>query len=229
MSYVTLKDLPEAERPRERLEHYGPAALSTAELLAIILRTGVGGMNVLQLAAQLLKDYKTLGGLARADFKQLTQVHGLGPAKAAQLMAALELGRRLAREEARERMQIRSPGDVAAYLMPQLGYYEQEHFVVLYLNTRNYVVDEEDLYKGGMNTALINVAEVFRGVIRRNCNAIIVAHNHPSGDPTPSPDDISLTRRLVEAGKLLDISVLDHLVIAEQRYVSLRERGLMGE
>ncbi len=226
MSYFVLKDLPENERPRERLQRFGPAALSTAELLAIILRTGVGGMNVLTLASQLLTTYHGLSGLARADFAQLTQMHGLGPAKAAQLLAALELGRRLMREDPGEMFQIRSPADAANYLMPKMGFYEQERFVVLYLNTRNRVMDQEELYSGGLNTSMVRVAEVFRGAIRRNCNAILVAHNHPSGDPTPSPDDIALTRRLIEAGKLLDIEVLDHLVIGQNRYVSLREQGL---
>lgn len=226
MAYYTVKDMPEHERPRERLQRHGPEALSTPELLAIILRTGVGGTNVLTLATQLLAEYKSLSGLARADFAQLTQTHGLGPAKAAQLMAALELGRRLMRETPDEPLQIRAPEDAARYLMPAMSFYEQEHFVVLYLNTRNHVIDQEDLYRGGLNTAIVRVAEVFRGAIRRNCNAILVAHNHPSGDPTPSPDDIALTRKLVETGKLLEIELLDHLVIGQHRYVSLRERGL---
>lgn len=226
MTYYTVKDMPEDERPRERLQRHGPEALSTPELLAIILRTGVGGINVLTLATQLLTEYKSLSALARADFAQLTQTHGLGPAKAAQLMAALELGRRLMRETPQEPLQIRTPGDAAHYLMPSMSFYEQEHFVVLYLNTRSHVIDQEDLYRGGLNTAIVRVAEVFRGAIRRNCNAILVAHNHPSGDPTPSPDDIALTRKLVEAGKLIEIELLDHLVIGQNRFVSLRERGL---
>ncbi len=226
MSYFILKELPEEERPRERLQRFGPQALSTTELLAIILRTGVAGENVLALASRLLTQYKGLSGLARADFAQLTREHGLGAAKAAQLMAALELGRRLVREDPGEALQIRSPQDAANYLMPKMAHYEQEHFVVLYLNTRNRVMDEEDLYTGGLNTAIVRVAEVFRGAVRRNCAAIIVAHNHPSGDPTPSPDDIDLTRRLREAGNLLNIELLDHLVIGQNRYVSLHERGL---
>jgi len=224
--YITVKEMPQEERPRERMMHAGPQALSTAELLAIILRTGVGGENVLTMASRLLAKYNGLGGMARAEFSQLAGEHGLGPAKSAQILAALELGRRLMAENPEERFQIRSPSDVANLLSSMLGHKEQEHFVVLYLDTRNRVLDQEILYKGSLNTSLVRIAEVFRGAVRRNCAAVIVAHNHPSGDPNPSPEDVALTRRLVEAGKLLEVDVLDHLVIGQNRYVSLRERAL---
>jgi len=226
MSYVTVKEMPTDERPRERLARMGAQALSTAELLAIILRTGVGGENVLAMAGRILAQFDGLAGLARADFSELAAVHGLGPAKSAQVMAALELGRRLMAEAPEERWQIRSPGDAARVLMPALGYLEQEQFAVLYLDTRNRVMAQEMLYKGSLNTSLVRIAEVFRGAVRRNCAALIVAHNHPSGDPSPSSEDVALTRRLIEAGKLLEIDVLDHLVIGQNRYVSLRERAL---
>lgn len=226
MSYITVKEMPPEERPRERLVRAGPQALSTAELLAIILRVGVGGENVLTLAQRLLARFEGLGGLARAEFSQLADVRGLGTAKSAQILAALELGRRLMAESPEERWQIRAPSDAAHILMPKLGFQEQEHFTVLFLDTRNRVTDEETLYVGSLNTSLVRIAEVFRGAVRRNCAAVIVAHNHPSGDPTPSPEDVALTRRLVDAGKLLEIEVLDHLVIGNNRYVSLRERAL---
>lgn len=226
MTYLTVKEMPSEERPRERLAHAGPQALATTELLAIILRTGTPGENVLTLATRLLKQYGGLGGLARAEVAQLTAEHGLGPAKAAQLLAALELGRRLLAAAPEERFQIKMPSDAADILLPLIGYKEQEHFVVLYLDTRNRVLDQEILYKGSLNTSLVRIAEVFRGAIRRNCAAVIVAHNHPSGDPSPSPEDVALTRRLVEAGKLIEVDVLDHVVIGHNRYVSLRERGL---
>ncbi len=225
MSYVTVKEMPEGERPRERLARVGPQALSSAELIAIILRTGVGGENVLALATRLLAQYDGLGGLARLDFSRLTAVRGLGPAKAAQLLAAFELGRRLMAESPRERFQIRSPADAAHLLIPLIAHQEQEHFVILYLDTRNYVQDRETLYKGSLNSSIVRVAEVFRGAIRRNCASIVVAHNHPSGDPSPSGEDIALTRQLVRAGKLLEIDVLDHLIIGHNRYISLREQG----
>ncbi len=226
MTYVTVKEMPPEERPRERMARAGAQALSSTELLAIILRVGVGGENVLSMAQRILAGFGGLGGLSRADFSQLTSERGLGPAKAAQILAALELGRRLMAESPEERWQIRAPSDAAHILMPVIGHQEQEHFVVLYLDTRNRVTDRETLYKGSLNTSLVRTAEVFRGAVRRNCAAVIVAHNHPSGDPNPSPEDVALTRRLVGAGKLLEIAVLDHLVIGENRYVSLRERAL---
>lgn len=225
-TYITVKEMPAEERPRERLAHAGPQALSTTELLAIILRTGVGGENVLNMSTRILAQYGGLAGLARADFAQLEAVKGLGPAKTAQLLAAFELGRRLTLEAPEERLQIRSPADAAHFLTPLIGHKEQENFVVLYLDTRNRVTDREILYKGSLNTSLVRVAEVFRGAIRRNSAGIIVAHNHPSGDPNPSPEDVALTRRLVKAGKLLEVDLLDHVVIGQNRYVSLRERAL---
>ena len=226
MPYITVKEMPEDERPRERLARVGPQALSSAELLAIILRTGVKGENVVTMASRLLAQYGGLAGLSRADLAQLGQEHGLGPAKASQLLAALELGRRLMAESPEERFQIRAPQDAANLLIPLIGHQEQEHFVVLYLDTRNRVMDREVLYKGSLNTSLVRIAEVFRGAIRRNCAAIIVAHNHPSGEPNPSPEDVALTRQLVEAGKLMEVEVLDHVIIGQSRFVSLRERGM---
>ena len=226
MSYITVKEMPVDERPRERLMHAGPQALSTAELLAIILRVGVGGENVLTMASRILANFEGLGGIARADFAQLAAERGLGPAKTAQILAALELGRRLMAESPEERWQIRAPSDAAHILMPKLGFQQQEHFAILYLDTRNRVSDQEILYIGSLNTSLVRIAEVFRGAVRRNCAALIVAHNHPSGDPNPSPEDVALTRRLVDAGKLLEVDVLDHLVIGQNRFVSLRERAL---
>ena len=211
MTYVTVKEMPLDERPRERLANEGPQALSTTELLAIILRVGVGGENVVSMAQRILANFDGLGGLSRASFAQITAERGLGPAKTAQIMAALELGRRLSAESPEERWQIRAPSDAAHILMPRIGHKEQEHFVVLYLDTRNRVVDRETLYKGSLNTSLVRIAEVFRGAVRRNCAAVIVAHNHPSGDPNPSPEDVALTRRLVEAGKLLEVDVLDQI------------------
>ncbi len=226
MTYLTVKEMPQDERPRERMERVGPQALSTAELLALILRTGVKDENVLSMATRLLVKYGGLAGLARAEFALIASEHGLGRAKTAQILAALELGRRLMVESPEERFQIRAPQDAANLLMPLLGHKEQEHFIVLYLDTRNRVLDQEVLYKGSLNTSLVRTGEVFRGAVRRQCGGIIVAHNHPSGDPAPSAEDIALTRRLVDAGKLLDVDLLDHMIIGNNRFVSLRERAL---
>jgi DNA repair protein RadC len=222
----TIKEMPTGERPRERLRHYGPAALSNAELLAIILRTGVKGQNVINLATRLLVDYGGLGGLSRASFGELCEFHGLGPAKAAQLKAALELGRRLLVEAPEDRPQIGTPADAANLLMLEMGLLEQEQMRVLLLDTKNRLLAAPTVYQGSLNTSLIRIGELFREAIKQNCAAIIVVHNHPSGDPTPSPEDVGVTRQIVQAGKLLDIELLDHLIIGRNRYVSLKERGL---
>jgi len=224
--HPTIHDLPSGERPRERLQYYGSEALSTAELLAIVLRTGVGGENVIRVAERLLARYNGLAGLAQASFGELTNEYGVGPAKVAQLKAAFELGRRLLATAPHERPCVRSPADAANLLMMEMGLLEQEQLRVILLDTRNHVLAIPTVYIGSLNTAVIRVGELFRAAIKANCAAMIVAHNHPSGDPTPSPEDVEVTKRIVQAGQLLDIQVLDHLVIGRQRYVSLKERRL---
>jgi DNA repair protein RadC len=222
----TIKDLPVQERPRERLARAGEGALSTAELLAIILRTGVGGESALAMARRLLSAYDGLSGLARASFPELRAERGLGNAKTAQLKAALELGRRMLLATPEDRLVVRSPSDVAQLLMAEMAHLEQENFRVLYLDTRNRLLGSETVYVGTLNASHIRVAEVFRDAVKRNCAAVIVAHNHPSGDPSPSPEDVEVTRQLIAGGNLLSIELLDHLIIGQQRFVSLRERGL---
>ena len=224
--YLTIHDMPTGERPRERLLHYGPESLSTAELLAILLRTGSRGENVLDLATRLLVEFGGLGGLVRATVSELSAVKGVGEAKAAQLKAGLEIGRRLLIAAPHERPQITSPADAANLLMLEMGHLEQEHLRVLLLDTRNRVLASPVVYKGNVNTSVIRIAELFREAIRHNSTAMIIAHNHPSGDPTPSPEDVRVTRQVVEVGNLVDIEVLDHLIIGQGRYVSLKERGL---
>ncbi len=221
-----IKDLPASERPRERLQNYGPGSLSTSELLAIILRTGARSESVVNLGSRLLAQFGGLAGIARASFADLCNVHGLGPAKVAQLKAALELGKRLMVASPEERPQVKSPADVANLLMLEMGFLEQEHLRVVLLDTKNRVLNIPTIYIGSLNTSILRVGELFREAVRANCAAVIVVHNHPSGDPTPSPEDVRITQQIVEAGKLLDVEVLDHLVIGEQRYVSLKERGL---
>jgi DNA repair protein RadC len=224
-----IADMAREERPRERLMLYGASALANRELLAILLRTGVQGCSVLDLAEQVLSAFGGLRGLSQASVAELSEaVHGLGPAKAAQVLAALELGQRAATLRPDERPQVKSPGDAANLLMGDMAYFQQEHLRVLILDTRNYVVNNwrNSLYKGTLNSSVVRVAEVFREAIRCNAAAIIIAHNHPSGDPTPSPEDIRVTRQIRQAGELLDIELLDHLVIGAQRHVSMKERGL---
>lgn len=222
--HTLIRDLPATERPRERLRDYGPGALSTGELLAIVLRTGASRESVLALASRLLSRHGGLVGLARAGFGELCQERGLGEAKAAQLEAAFELGRRLASAQPEERATVRSPQDVANLLRPEMGLLDQEELRVVLLNTRNQVLGVHTVYRGSVNTSLVRVGELFREAVRQNCPALVVVHNHPSGDPTPSADDVAMTRQAVEAGRLLDIEVLDHLIIAQQGFVSLKER-----
>jgi len=224
--YLRISDLPQSERPRERLIHYGAAALSNAELLAILLRTGVKGENVVNLSARLLAEYGGLPGLAKAGFNKLSAIKGLGPAKTCQLKAALELGRRFILASPNQRPQITSPADAANLLMLDMTVLEQENLRVLLLDTKNYLIASPTIYIGNVNTSVIRVSEIFREAIRENATSIIVAHNHPSGDPTPSPEDVHVTQRVIEAGKLLDIELLDHIVIGHHRFVSLKERGL---
>ena len=221
-----IADLPNAERPRERLENAGAAALSNGELLAILLRTGLGGKSVIHLAEQLLADHNGLAGLMRLSFGELCTVRGIGKAKAAQLQAAVELGKRLAAISPEDRPRISSPADAANLLMLDMGYLDQEHLKVILLDTRNRVLKIVEVYKGSLDTSLVRVGELFREAIRVNAAGIILAHNHPSGDPSPSPEDLVLTRMVVEAGRLLSITLVDHLVIGQQRFVSLKERGL---
>jgi DNA repair protein RadC len=224
--HPTIKDLPVEERPRERLKKYGAGSLSNAELLAIILRTGVGGENVLNLATRLLARFGGLIGLARASFSELCGEKGIGVAKAAQLKAATELGRRLLIASPAERPQVKSPADAANLMMMEMGMLEQEHMRLILLDSKNYVLDTPTMYIGSLNTSVIRVGELFREAIKQNSAAIIVVHNHPSGDPTPSPEDVAVTELITQAGQLLDIDVLDHLIVGQQRYVSLKERGL---
>lgn len=221
-----IADIPMADRPRERLLNYGAGALSNAELLAIVLRVGGVGQNAVRLAEALLARFGGLPGLARAGAGEMAQVKGVGAAKVAQVQAALEIGRRLLAVSPDERSQIRSPADAANLLMAEMRWLEQEHLMVLLLDTRNRVLRITTVYKGSLNSSTIRVGEVFRDAIRQNAAALIVAHNHPSGDPSPSPEDVGVTRQMVRAGQLLDIEVLDHVVIGAGRFVSLKERGL---
>lgn len=222
----TIRAMTSHERPRERLQQLGAGVLSDAELLAIVLRTGTRGKNVIELAEDLLESCGRLGGLARTPLADLAAIKGMGPAKATELFALFELGRRAMNAAAAERPQIKSPAD-AAQLLADMGTLEQEEMRTLLLDTKNRVLGRPKVYQGSVHTTVIRIAELFRDAVRQNCTALIVAHNHPSGDPTPSPEDAAITREIVKAGELLEIDVLDHLVIgAAGRFVSLKERGL---
>jgi DNA repair protein RadC len=223
---LMIRDMAEHDRPRERLLKVGERAVSTAELLAIILRVGVPGENVLRLAERLLSTFRDLSGLARASIVELTEVKGVGPAKAVEIKAALEIGRRLLTTAPEEKPYITSPADAANLLMSEMSFLEKEHLRLILMDTRNRVLATPTIYIGSLNTSIIRIGELFRAAIKENAAAFIVAHNHPSGDPSPSPEDVAVTRQIVQAGALLSIEVLDHIVIGHNRFVSLKERGL---
>ena len=221
-----ISDLQQSDRPRERLEKLGAKSLSDAELLAILIRAGIPGENAVQVGQRLIKEFGGLYGIHRADFEDVCQLKGIGPAKAAQIKAAIELGRRMARENLDEQPAIHSPQDAADLLLYEMSALEQEEVRVILLDTRNRVLKIDFIYRGSLNTSNIRIGELFKAALKRSAASIIVVHNHPSGDPSPSPDDIAITRAIIQAGKLLDLEVLDHLVIGRGRFVSLKERGM---
>jgi DNA repair protein RadC len=216
-----IRDLPASDRPRERLRDYGASALSTAELLAILIRTGTSKKSAIHLAEQLVKDFG-IEGLRNVTFGELRSVYGLGDAKAAQILAAIQLGVRIVDFSGPKKRVIKSPDDTADLLMNRLSLLDQEELWVLQLDTRNHLIGESQLYKGSAHTTQVRMAEIFRDAIRLNATAIVVAHNHPSGDPAPSSVDVQLTKQLRETGRLLDIDVVDHIVFGGGRYVSMR-------
>ncbi len=208
---------------RERLYAYGSETLLTEELLAIILR-GSPREHVLELASRLLVKYEGLGGLLHADCRELSQEQGLGEARIALIKAALEMGKRLNTLQAESKYQINAPGDAARLVMPDMAHLDHEQLRVIVLDTKHQVVSNIPLYRGTVNSSVLRAAEIFRPAITRNCPGIVICHNHPSGLPEPSPEDVEVTNQLVAAGKVLDIDLVDHLIIGHQQFVSLKER-----
>ncbi len=221
-----IRELPLAERPRERLAARGPEGLSATELIAIVWGSGARGRSALDVAADAVARLDGLNGLAGASDRELREVPGVGAARANQLAAAFELGRRLVTEWPSGRWTIRAPRDLAERLVPQMGPLEREELRVVLLNAKNVVLGVRTVYIGNVSTALVRVGELFRDAVRQHAAGIVVVHNHPSGDPAPSPDDLHLTAESVAAGRLLDVAVLDHLIIGHAAYVSLRDRGV---
>lgn len=217
-----IKDFEESQRPRERLERLGAEALTDAELLAILLRVGKKGVNAVQIGQRALSQYGGLSGLHRTTFTELCQVNGIGRAKAAQIKAAIELGRRISRLSLESRSTIASPQDVADLVQYEMMALEQEELWVILLDSRNRYLETERLYRGSLNASSVRPVEVFKMGIRHNAAGLIIVHNHPSGDPSPSPEDIQLTRLLVEAGQLLELPLLDHIVVGVNKVVSIK-------
>jgi DNA repair protein RadC len=223
---MRIREIPTTDQPRTRIRELGGAALSDIELLAILIGGGIEGMSAIEIAQQLLADCTSWAGIQKLSFEQLAERRGMGQAKAAQIKAGLEIGRRLLLQNPGQRPQIRSPTDAAQLMMIEMSTLDQEHLRAICLDTKNRVLKIETVYVGSLNSSIVRVGEVFKAALRLNSAAIIVVHNHPSGDPTPSPEDVLVTKQIVEAGTLLEVEVLDHLVIGHGRYVSMRERGL---
>ncbi len=223
---LMLREMAPDERPRERLKLRGPSALSDGDLLAIILNTGLKGETVTDLSQRLLAQHGGLRGLFRLEISELAEIRGLGDAKAVRLKAALELGRRLAALSPEERAQVTSPDDVANLLQIEMAALEQEQLRVVLLDTKHRILGTRTVYQGSVNQAQVRIGEVYRDAVRQNATAIVAVHNHPSGDPTPSAADVSLTVEMVRAGEMLDIDLLDHLIIGQGRWLSLRRLGL---
>lgn len=222
-----IEDMPVKERPRERLEALGPKSLTEAELLAIILRVGMKGESAVQQAQRLLGDLKGVTGIYKTPFSELCRYKGVGKAKAAQIFAALELGYRMQPENLGDRPILNSPELAARQVEVEMSALQQENLWVLLLDTRCRLIAREKLYQGTLNASNARIAELFRAAIARNAASLILVHNHPSGDPTPSTQDIVFTRDAIDAGRKLEIEVFDHLVIGGiGQFVSLKEKGL---
>ncbi|WP_084024479.1 RadC family protein [Vulcanibacillus modesticaldus] len=227
MKQIMVRDIPKDERPRERMIRFGPQSLSNVELLAILLRTGSSNESVFQLAQKVLSELETLQNLNDVTLEELTKIKGIGPAKAIQIKGAIELGRRVVKSIPQDKIQIRSPRDVANFILEDMKHLKQEHFIALLLDTKNQIIAKETISIGSLNSSIVHPREVFKPAIKKSVSAIIVVHNHPSGDPTPSKEDIEVTNRLVEAGNILGIDLLDHVIIGDSRYISLKDRGML--
>ncbi len=221
-----ITDMELSERPREKMANVGPGQLSNEELLAILLRVGMAGENAVEMAGRLIREFRGLRGLYQASYAELCSQQGLGPAKAAQLLAALELGKRIARAE-NSKAAIHSPQDVYDLVGYPMSLLEQEELWAIQMDTRNQVLSQEVIYRGSANSSSVRIGELFKTAVRINATGIIIIHNHPSGDPTPSPEDVALTRAAIQAGKLLDIEVMDHVIIGQtSKFISLKEKNL---
>jgi len=226
-THLTIKQLPVELRPRERLIQFGAGSLSNAELLAIVLGTGTKDKNTVQLSEKLLAHFQTLGSLGKSTVEELCDINGIGEVKATKVLAALELGRRLGIASPSERYSIGSPEDVARLLMSDMRYLDREYFKALILNTKHQVLRITDISIGSLSSSVVHPRELYKMVVRHNGAAVIVVHNHPSGDPAPSAEDIAVTKRLLEAGNILGIELLDHIILGDGRFVSLKEYNLM--
>ena len=227
-SSLKIKDIPQNERPKEKLLIYGAESLSNSELLAIILRTGTQGENVLQLSSRLLSELEGLDGVLSASFNDIISIKGIKDGKASQILALSELFRRFRTLKAMKKdIKINSPKDLADLLMGEMNELTQEVLKVVLLSTKNMIIGTKDVFKGSLNTSIVHPREIFKQAIDKNSSSIIICHNHPSGDPTPSKEDINITLRIKECGNIIGIQLVDHIIIGNNKFVSLKERGLI--
>ena len=223
----TIHDLPVSERPRERLQKFGVEALSAQEILALLLGRGIAGESVVVTAQRLLSQFGNLRGIANASVEELSQVKGIGLAKAAQLKAAFELANRLeAYPESGKKLSVKTPDEVVSLVKGRLKGKKKEHFLVLLLDTSGQLIKFSEISIGSLDTSIVHPREVFKEAISASAASVIFVHNHPSGDPQPSEDDIKLTERLAQAGEIMGIDVLDHIIICDKNYLSLKREGL---
>jgi len=225
--HLAMKDMPADLRPRERLWRYGPEYLSEIELVALLLGSGTGQASALELAAQMLSRFDGLPGLAAATCRELAGVRGVGPARAALIQAAVQLGRRLANQPTRTRPVIKGPNDVVALMMEEMRGLDREHFRAVMLNTKNQVLGTDRIAVGTLSQSAIHARELFKNAIKMSAAGVVLVHNHPSGDPTPSKNDREITKRMVRAGDIIGITVLDHVVIGDNSFVSFKASGLL--
>lgn len=225
---LKIKDMPQNERPKEKLLTYGADTLTNSELLALILRTGTQGENVLELSNRLLAELDGLDGILSANLKDIISIKGIKEGKASQILALSELFRRFKTIKAAKReVKITSPQDLANLVMGEMNELNQEVLKVILLSTKNTVISVKDVFKGSLNTSIVHPREIFKEAINRNSASLIVCHNHPSGDPTPSKEDINITLRIKECGNIIGIKLIDHIIIGNNKFVSLKERGLI--
>lgn len=224
---LKIKDLPEEERPRERMINYGPEALSNTELLAIIIRTGIKGESALAVAQSLISQ-EGLEALVDSSIEELASFKGIGTSKAVLIKAAIELGKRLYNMPEKKKHAIKSPADVSAVLMGDMRYLKKEYFKIILLDIKNNIIAVENISIGSLNSSLVHPREIFKTAIKKSSAAAILVHNHPSGDPHPSNEDIDVTKRISEGGKILGIEILDHVIIGDGNYFSFKDEGLMG-
>ncbi|ETT82460.1 DNA repair protein radC-like protein [Viridibacillus arenosi FSL R5-213] len=224
---MMIRDVHQDDRPRERLKRQGAESLSNQELIAILLRTGTKEESVLHIANRVLTSFEQLHELKHAAIEEIMAVKGIGEAKAIQLLAAIELGRRISQQRIEDRYTIRSPQDAATYLMADMTALLQEHFVVLFLNVKNQIIHKQTIFIGSLNASIVHPREIFREAVKRSAASLVCAHNHPSGNPAPSPEDIEVTKRIQEAGYIIGIELLDHVIIGDHQFISLKEKGYM--